>query len=461
MSQISPKGWAVTQIQSIAAWGSGGTPSRKNSSYYGGKIPWIKTGDLGNRMVTAASEFLTEDAVKNSSAKWFRKGSVIMAMYGATIGRTSILGLDATTNQACAVGNPIENITSTEFLYYLLCSEKDSFIAKGKGGAQPNISQALIKAHEISLPPLAEQKEIVAQLDKVLAQVESTTTRLDAIPATLKKFRQSVLVDAVNGKLTESFLKKEISMNIRKLGDICEAAFDGPFGSKLKTSDYTTEGVRVARLENIGHLNFIEDKRTYISEEKYESLLKNRIKKNDVLFSSFVDEEVRVCIFPIEDIKFINKADCFCLRPNITIVNPMYIVYLLASRVSYDQIKSNVQGVTRPRINLRILKSLEFRIPPLSEQTEIVRRVEELFAYADKVEAQVNAAQERVNKLTQSILAKAFSGELTAKWRAQNPDLITGENSAAALLEKIKAERAGLTAKKKPAKKTTARKAKA
>ena len=114
------------------------------------------------------------------------KGSVVLAMYGATIGKTSILGLDATTNQACGVGHPINGATFTEFLYYFLRNEKDAFIAKGKGGAQPNISQALIKDHEIALPPLAEQKVIADKLDELLAQVESTKARLDAIPAILK-----------------------------------------------------------------------------------------------------------------------------------------------------------------------------------------------------------------------------------------------------------------------------------
>ena len=103
---------------------------------------------------------------------------------------------------------------------------------------------------------------------------------------------------------------------------------------------------------------------------------------------------------------------------------------------------------------MKDIKSYPIPVPSVNEQTEIVRRVEQLFAYADKVEAKVNAAQERVNKLTQSILAKAFRGELTAKWREQNPDLISGDNSAEALLAKIKAEREKL----KPNKKTHTKK---
>jgi len=115
-----PEGWIKTDLGSIAQWGSGGTPSRKNSEYYGGTIPWVKTGDLGPKVIKSVDEYITAEAVKNSSAKFFPKNSVAIAMYGATIGKTSILGIDATTNQACAVAIPQSEITSTAFLYYLL-----------------------------------------------------------------------------------------------------------------------------------------------------------------------------------------------------------------------------------------------------------------------------------------------------------------------------------------------------
>src|SRR5690606_9213405 len=116
------------------------------------------------------------------------------------------------------VGTPIA--TSTEFLYYFLRNEKDSFIAKGKGGAQPNISQQIIKAHTVYLPAFAEQQEIVRQLDVMLAQVEQIKARLDAIPAILKKFRQSVLAEAVSGKLTEEWREKNDTLASPNLSEI-------------------------------------------------------------------------------------------------------------------------------------------------------------------------------------------------------------------------------------------------
>ncbi|MRS19021.1 restriction endonuclease subunit S [Enterobacteriaceae bacterium RIT692] len=337
-----------------------------------------------------------------------------------------------------------------QFAYYALWNITEALKASAHGVAMPHITKAGMEAWEIELPPFAEQKIISEKLDTLLAKVDSAKARLEQIPQILKLFRQAVLAAAVSGKLiTESDNKKKFT-----IGSLCFTSFDGPFGSKLKTSDYSDSGVRVVRLENIGHLEFKSEKETFISYKKYEGLSSNTLQENDLLFSSFVDEDVRVCLIPKSNEIFINKADCFCLRINPSLASPQYISLVLASKTSYEQIKERVQGITRPRINLRTLRSLTFDIPPLLEQQEIVRRVEQLFAYADTIEKQVNNALARVNNLTQSILAKAFCGELTAQWRKENPDLISGENSAAALLEKIKAERTASSSKKSSRKKT-------
>src|SRR5215510_16475836 len=126
-----PLGWTVTTLDQVATWGSGGTPSRRNPEYYGGDIPWVKTGELGPRLLQRTEETITELGLKNSSAKIFPAGSVAIAMYGATIGKTSVLGIDAATNQACAVGIPREELTTKEYVFHYLRSQKDAFIEAG------------------------------------------------------------------------------------------------------------------------------------------------------------------------------------------------------------------------------------------------------------------------------------------------------------------------------------------
>ena len=487
MSEVNlPDGWTLTTLENVATWGSGGTPSRSEPSYYEGDIPWVKTGDLGPRVLYKASEFISELAIKNSSAKFFPKGSVAIAMYGATIGKTSILGIDATTNQACGVGNPIEGITFSEFLYYFLNNEKDNFIAKGKGGAQPNISQALIKEHPIPLPPLAEQKIIADKLDTLLAQVETTKARLERVPEILKSFRQSVLAAAVSGKLTEEW-RNEFNPNIVDVAKIADQMFDrgvshSNFGKKLERANtIDTEELSLVHshvdgweLTRIGAIcksvvpnrdkpkNFsggfhwlltphFDEKSIWIDYSKIESGLS----ANEVVeYNAKVipaGNVIMTCVGRVglsavleEDAVINQQLHAFIINKSIL---AEYLAYCIRANIRYFEVRAT--STTISYLNKTSCNSLPIPLPSIEEQTEIVRRVEELFAYADRIEQAAQAAQSRVNNLTQSILAKAFRGELTADWRIANPDLISGDNSAEALLAKIKARRAKLAKKNK------------
>jgi type I restriction enzyme S subunit len=290
---------------------------------------------------------------------------------------------------------------------------------------------------QIPIAPPAEQARIAQKLDELLAQVDTLKCRVDSIPALLKRFRQSVLAAAVSGRLTEDWRHAQaVDPEWKKtaIKSVCSVAFDGPFGSKLKSDDYTSEGVRVVRLENIGHMGFISEKETFISPAKFKELAKNKLEPGDILFSSFVDEEIRVCQLPKSEETFINKADCFCLRIDQTVAKPKFLLYSLAARQTYRQIREAVHGATRPRINLGFLKVFEISLPSTTEQIEIIQRVEQLFAFVSQLEVRVKVAQARIDGLTQSILAKAFRGELVP----QDPN----DEPASVLLDRIKAQHA-------------------
>lgn len=145
---------------------SGGTPSKSHPEYYGGDIPWVKTGDLKKEYLYEVEDFITEEGLKNSSAKMYESDTVLIAMYGATIGATSILKMNACTNQACAAFKKNEQVIP-EYLYYFLRSQKDKFVKDGVGGAQPNISAGYLKKVEMELPSIDEQRIIVNILDKI------------------------------------------------------------------------------------------------------------------------------------------------------------------------------------------------------------------------------------------------------------------------------------------------------
>jgi len=192
--------WEDTVLGKIAKWGSGGTPSRKIDEYFTGNIPWLKTGELGSMYVDDAEEKITEEAILKSSAKVFPKGSVGIAMYGATIGKTSIFNAPLATNQACAVAQPNEDIDAV-FLYYYILSQKYDLIRKGQGGAQPNISQGILKEHPISVPKIEEQNQIVQEIEFRLSVCDNILTNIEEGLDKSEALRQSILKQAFEGKL--------------------------------------------------------------------------------------------------------------------------------------------------------------------------------------------------------------------------------------------------------------------
>ena len=177
-SEKLPQGWCQTNLGTIGIWQSGGTPSRSNKSYYGGNIPWLKTGDLNDGLITDIPESITEEAVLNSSAKINPTGSVLIAMYGATIGKLGILTFPATTNQACCACIEINAIAQL-YLFYFLLFQRSAFIAKGGGGAQPNISKEIIVNTFIPLPPIKEQQRIVQKIKELFSVLDNIQNSLE------------------------------------------------------------------------------------------------------------------------------------------------------------------------------------------------------------------------------------------------------------------------------------------
>ncbi|MEY8688071.1 restriction endonuclease subunit S [Bacteroides sp. AN502(2024)] len=172
-----PQNWIWATLNEIGKWQSGGTPNRLNKEYYGGDIPWLKTGDLNDGLITYIPENITEKALNETSVKLNPTGSVLIAMYGATIGKIGILTFPATTNQACCACNVFQGIEK-EYLSYFLLSHKEDFIRLGGGGAQPNISKEKIINTYIPVPPYAEQRRIIDAIRKAFAKIDTIMENL-------------------------------------------------------------------------------------------------------------------------------------------------------------------------------------------------------------------------------------------------------------------------------------------
>ena len=171
-----PNGWCETTLGSIGKWQSGATPSRLCKDYYGGNIPWLKTGDLNDGIIQSIPEYITEKALEETSVKLNPKGSILLAMYGATIGKIGILSIPATTNQACCAC--VDYHMDKMFLFYFLLANRENFVAMGGGGAQPNISKEKITHTNIGLPPINEQHRIVAKIEELFAQLDNIASSL-------------------------------------------------------------------------------------------------------------------------------------------------------------------------------------------------------------------------------------------------------------------------------------------
>ena len=217
-----PERWEWSYLGNLGDWGAGATPSRSNASYYGGKIPWFKSGELTADYISNAEESVTDIALKECSLRPNKPGDVLVAMYGATIGKTSILTVPATTNQAVCACTPFPGFDN-RYLLLLLKALKPFFISQGAGGAQPNISREKIIATVVGLPPTAEQSRIVAKVEALMA----LCNRLEAQQGDAARV-QTRWTQAALDQLAESCNADEFARNWQALAEYFDTLFATP-----------------------------------------------------------------------------------------------------------------------------------------------------------------------------------------------------------------------------------------
>ena len=448
--QNKPSEWLSMKIGEVAEVVAGGTPKaslKENFSDPGSEISWLTPADLSGhteKYIAHGARDLSQQGYDSSSAKLMPSGTLLFSSR-APIGYVAIAKNEISTNQGFK-NFVIPEWIDSSYCYYYLRSIRHVAESMGTGTTFKEISGANAKKLPFILPPLAEQKAIAEKLDTLLAQVESTKARLERIPKILKRFRQSVLAAAVSGKLTEEWRRSNDTQFPYKESYLSEIILEMRNGLSPKPNE-DGRGKPILRISSVrpfsvdqADIRFLEvsDK----DEERY-SLV-----PGDLLFTRYNGslDFVGVCalVRRLDHRALLYPDKLIRVRADRAKVTPEYIEIFSASHKARDYIYSLVKSTSGQKgISGKDLKMMEVNLPSINEQTEIVRRVDQLFAYADTIETQVNNALERVNNLTQSILAKAFRGELTEQWRKDNPDLISGENSAEALLEKIKAERVG------------------
>ena len=399
-----PESWVWTTLGEVGTWQSGGTPSRSNKTYYGGNIPWLKTGDLNDGLISDIPESITEEAVANSSAKINPTGSVLIAMYGATIGKLGILTFPATTNQACCACIEFNAIIQL-YLFYFLLSQRNEFIAKGGGGAQPNISKEIIVNTFIPLPPLSEQQRIVMEIEKWFAlidQIEQSKVNLQTI---IKQAKSKILDLAIHGKLAPQDPNDEPAIELLKRinpnftpcdnGHYTQLPFERPQNwcwTTLGKIGKWQSGCTPNRLNkdyyngNIpwlktGDLN--DGYITHIPESITEKALnETSVKLNptgSVLIAMYgaTIGKIGILTFPATT----NQACCACEVFN-GIDKEFLFLFLLSHREEFVKMGG---GGAQPNISKEKIINTYIPLPPFAEQKRIVNTVNVLFTKLDDI----------------------------------------------------------------------------
>ncbi len=407
-----PDNWVWTRLGNLYSWGSGGTPSRKIPEYYTGEIPWIKTGDLNNSYIYDASEKITEEAIKKSSAKIFPINTTVMAMYGATIGKVAILGMEAATNQACACAKPSGYMYS-RYLFYYLISQKNNFMEKGKGGAQPNISQEVIKNHECPLPPLAEQERIVTRIESLFTKLDEAKELVQSALDSFENRKSAILHKAFTGELTAKW-REENGVSIDSWGHvslqrICTTKItDGTH----QTPQYTDKenGVPFISAKDVTSEKINWSNIKYVTKELHEELYKRVAPQiDDILLAK--NGTTGVAAIVEDKVIFDIYVTLAILRPNKEKILPQYLYRIVNSPICKIQFNSHLTGIGVPNLHLRNIRDVEIPLPTINEQQKIVQLLN-LVLETEKKSKELVDILEQIELIKKSILAKAFRGEL-------------------------------------------------
>ncbi|MDO4361551.1 MAG: restriction endonuclease subunit S [Eubacteriales bacterium] len=414
-----PESWKWVKVGNVGSWSSGATPSRTNPAYYGGSIPWLKTGDLNDGFIQEVPEYITDLALEKTSLRLNPIGSVLMAMYGATIGKLGILEIPVTTNQACCACIPYAGMNN-KYLFYYLMSMRQSYIGMAEGGAQPNISKEKIVNSLIPLPPAEEQRRIVAKIEELLPYVDSYAAAYEKLEQFNAKFpedmKKSILQYAIQGKLVEQraeegtgeelyqqiqaekqrlIAEKKIKKE-KPLHEIAEdeVPFDIPESWKwvrLSTIGITQTGNTPSK----SHPEYIGIDIPFITPG---DILNGQICYSNQALSLLGKEVARVCcagsIMQVCIGGSIGKAAItyreVAFNQQINVVSPIaclseYLFAVMQSAYFTTSMKERAGGTATPIINRGLWDSLLIPLPPLAEQRRIVAKLEEILPLCERL----------------------------------------------------------------------------
>lgn len=421
----------------VIEWGSGGTPKATVKEYYeNGDIPWLIIGDLNNGIVTKSETKITKLGLDNSSAKMIPPNTLLVAMYGS-IGKLGITGIECCTNQAIAFAKKMHGVT-TKYMFYYMAMMKSKLISKGKGGTQKNISQTVLNSLDVIVPPMKEQQRIVTRIEELFSQLDSGVETLKKTKEQLKVYRQAVLKEAFEGRYSSinSFditstksdydrIRKENVVFKDVSGDENELQIELPddallirFGNIFDVEVGATPKRSVPEYWN-GNINWVSS-----GEVKFQSInnTEEMITENGLQNSSTNVQPIGTVLLAmigegktrgqaaILNIPAAHNQNTAAILVSKTPCNPKYIYHYL--NLNYENTRRVGSGNNQKALNKERVRAIRFPFVSFEKQNIIVKEIESRLSVCDSIEKTIDTALQEAEALRQSILKKAFEGEL-------------------------------------------------
>ncbi|MFE9723630.1 restriction endonuclease subunit S [Streptomyces sp. NPDC005794] len=443
-----PAGWAVATLGQVADWGSGGTPKAGTPEYYGGGIPWAVIGDLTDGPISETAATITDAGLANSSAKWVPEGAVLIAMYGS-IGKLGITKHRVTTNQAIAFAVAEDRLMDPLYLFWYLRSQRAELLRAGKGGTQQNISQTVLKAWPVPVPPLAEQHRIVEALEGHLARLDAADLGLRKSLVRASSMRQSFVGRSLRGEGVPLLLAEGTAEDLCRRPQSARDAgpwvlpsgwlwasvgelFDVFVGStpSRKNPEFWSGSVPWVSSGEV-KFNRISSTRESITESAVGNQ-KSRIHPPGTVMMAMIGEGRTRGQVAILDIEAAHNQNCVSIRVSDTRILPEYVY--LALEQQYQESRRVSSGGNQPALNKGKVKAMQIPLPPLATQREIVAVERDFSEAASRLRAALHRSLARSAHLRRALLHRAFTGTLVPQDPTDEP--------AFALLARIQADRA-------------------
>lgn len=432
-----PSSWEWTVIKELGGVVSGATPSTKVRDYWDGDVIWFAPSDLTGykqKFIARGAKTLTEEGLANSSARIIPAGSVMFSSR-APVGYVAINSVPAATNQGFKSVVPYTGLFE-EYLYHYLKASKQMAEQRATGTTFKELSGAAFGVLPVPVPPTNEQRRIVEKIEALFDEIDKGVESLKTAKTTLGLYRQSLLKSAFEGRLTADWRKRdgrdEANWPETDLGDHIEFLTSG---SRGWAKYYSQDGELFIRAQNLKHDRLCLDDVAFVSLPTATAEgTRTRVRAGDVLITITGANVTKTGL--VEDdpgTAYVSQHVALCrLLPTVV---PRFVWYFLVAQTGgRKQLEEAAYGAGKPGLNLSNIREVRIPICSPDEQAEIVRLLDARLDAADALEAEIDAALTRASALRQSILKKAFSGQLVP----QDP----GDEPAAALLARIRAERA-------------------